>query len=341
MSERPPPPPIIGVSPGIRRACELVERFADTRLPMLVQGATGTGKEVLAQHIHHRSGRPGGIVDVNCAALPREMVESLLFGHRKGAFTGAAESVPGHIERAHGTTLFLDELLQLPVESQGKLLRVFETGEVQRLGDGTKRAVDVRLVGAMQEDLWERLESGLFRRDLYQRLAGILIRLPPLLERMEDVPLLAEHFAAVQGRSLERGCTRVMQSYAWPGNVRELRVTIERAGHLVDDATLPAAALVEAIELGIPGSVTRTKANCARSYGRVGDLDEFRAICEASGWGARKIAAALGIARSTLFYRLKADGVSLRQLRQSKSNGQSKSPLGLVGLSRDAVSVTR
>src|SRR5436309_2895868 len=148
---------IIGVSPAIRRAVVIAERYARTRLPILLVGATGTGKELFAQHIHERSGRPGPLVDVNCCALPRDMVESLLFGHRRGAFTGAVESTAGHIERSDGGTLFLDELMSLAPEAQGKLLRVLESGEMQPLGAAKKIRVDLRLVGAAQEDIWARV----------------------------------------------------------------------------------------------------------------------------------------------------------------------------------------
>lgn len=193
-------PPIVGVSAAIQKAVALVEHFAPTGFAILIVGATGTGKELLARHIHHRSRRRGELVDVNCGALPREMAESLLFGHRRGAFTGAVESTVGHVERADGGTLFLDEVLHLPPEGQVKLLRVLETGDVQRLGEGRKRNVDLRIVAAAQDDTTERLGLGVFRRDLYQRLAGVVIHLPPLAERPEDIVPLAAHFAARRSR---------------------------------------------------------------------------------------------------------------------------------------------
>ncbi len=233
---------IVGCSPAIRRARYLAERYARTQLSVLLVGPTGTGKELFAQHIHRLSGRKGPLIDVNCCALPCEMVDSLLFGHTRGAFTGAIASTIGHVERSHGGTLFLDEIESLPLAAQGKLLRVLETRDVQPLGAAAKQPVDFRVIGAAQDGIKAELNSGTFRRDLYQRLAGIVIELPPLAARLEDVLLLAEHFAALQGRPLEPGARTVLLNHAWPGNARELRLAIERAGQLVADGTLPGAA---------------------------------------------------------------------------------------------------
>ncbi len=318
---------IIGVSPAIRRALALAERYARTRLPILVVGATGTGKEVLAQHIHERSGRPGPLVDVNCCALPRDMVESLLFGHRRGAFTGALESSVGHVERSDGGTLFLDELGSLAAEAQGKLLRTLDTGEVQRLGDGAKRRVDLRVVSAVHADIRNAVEGGYFRQDLYQRVAGVVIELPPLAVRLEDIVPLAEHFAAVSGRRLETDAKHVLLEYPWPGNVRELRLAIERAGELVADGTLPASALAEAIELGVTGhanvadigaddpcearlEITQTQEpSDARAY--------LVALCRQCCGDRRLMAAALGKSQATLYRRLKAHNIELRRFLRS------------------------
>lgn len=308
------PAPVIGVSSAIQRARQLVERYARTQLPILLQGATGTGKDLFAQHVHYLSGRPGIVVDVNCGALPREMVESLLFGHCKGAFTGAHQSATGHIERAHGGTLFLDELLDLPLESQVKLLRVLETGEVQRLGDSQKKIVDLRIVAAVQDDLAERLDRGAFRGDVFQRIAGVVIRLPPLAERPEDVLPLSRHFAALQERSLEPEAERVLEGYGWPGNARELRIAIERAGYLVDDGTLPASAVTEAIELGAPPKAEQPR-RCltASPHER---RKHLLAVCEANQWDATRSAGALHVGLSTFYRQLRTAGIALRDMRQ-------------------------
>jgi transcriptional regulator with PAS, ATPase and Fis domain len=306
---------IIGVSPAIRGALALAERYARTRLPILLVGATGTGKELFAQHIHERSGRPGPLVDVNCCALPRDMVESLLFGHRRGAFTGAVESAVGHVERSDGGTLFLDELESLALEAQGKLLRVLETNEVQPVGAAVKRRVDLRVVSAVQEAIGSAVEGGRFRRDLFQRMAGVVIELPTLAARPEDVMPLAEHFAGIQGRRLEPGVDRVLLTHSWPGNVRELRMVMERAAELVEDGTLPPGAVAEAIKLGEPhGSVfgrTLRKEN-----GSTESREELLTVLRRSEWDVQRAAAALGIGRTTLFKRLKTLGISLRAERK-------------------------
>jgi len=327
--------PIVGESPAIKRATELVERFAPTALPILLVGATGTGKELFARHIHHASGRRGELVDVNCGALPHDIAESLLFGHRRGAFTGAVESVTGHLQRADSGTLFLDEVLHLSVSAQVKLLRALETGEVQPLGAGHKQRVDFRVVSAAQEDTPERLEGGAFRRDLFQRLAGIVIDLPLLADRPEDIVPLAEHFATGRGQRLEPGTTEVLESHAWPGNVRELRLAIERAGCLVDNGTLPPSALRDAIALGMPrgkrgdkranerrgkGSDRRRHLNPRRSR------DDLMARGEAKGWDAGRIAESYGIARSTLYEQLRDVGISLRTLRRSGGRNSTVIP---------------
>jgi two-component system, NtrC family, nitrogen regulation response regulator NtrX len=317
-------PPIVGVSEAIRQAARLVERFAPRGLPILLVGATGTGKELFARYIHFLSRRSGALVDVNCGALPHEIAESLLFGHRRGAFTGAVESVIGHLERAHHGTLFLDEVLHLSLSAQVKLLRVLETGEVQPLGAGGKHAVDFRVVSAAQEDTPQHVDRGLFRHDLYQRLAGVVINLPLLIDRPEDIMPLAEHFAGLQRQVLEPGCEIVLQGYSWPGNVRELRLAIERAGCLVDNGSLPPGALRDAIALGVPKD-RRSKRRCGGGrrvsdlHGQISEeLEHQLAIFESHGRDARRAAAALEISLSTFYARLQRAGVSMRAVRNHR-----------------------
>jgi len=302
---------IIGLSTAIRRAIALAERYAPARLPVLLVGATGTGKELLAQHIHRLSGRRGPLVDVNCCALPRDMVESLLFGHKRGAFTGAVESTVGYVERSDGGTLFLDELESLAFDAQGKLLRVLETGDAEPLGAAAKRRVDLRIISAVQEDIDEAVESGRFRRDLFQRVAGVVIELPPLAARLEDVIPLAEYFAGLQGRRLEPGTERVLLDYSWPGNVRELRLAIERAGALVENGTLPPSVMGEAIKLGVP-----VRPQVRRSTPLDDAKGRLLGTCEALAWNAGRITQRLGITRMTLYRRLHALGVSLREMKK-------------------------
>jgi len=284
-----------------------MERFAPTSLPILLVGATGTGKELFARHIHERSKRIGELVDLNCGALPQEMVESLLFGHRRGAFTGAVESVTGHIERSHRGTLFLDEVLDLSPSAQVKLLRVLDTAEVQPLGETRKHFVDLRVIAAAQDNAATLVNSGHFRRDLYQRLAGIVIEIPTLEKRRSDVLLLANYFALEQHQRLEAGTEPILREYPWPGNVRELRLVIQRAGCLVENGTLPASAIAEAIKLGSPACVLTP------------DGHELLHLLKSLEWNVRAAATSLGISRSTFYDRLHDAGISLRTLKPSKN----------------------
>ncbi len=301
-------PPIIGVSVAIRRAVGLVERYAPTTLAILLVGATGTGKELFARHIHHRSGRRGELVDVDCGALPRDMIEGLLFGYRRGAFTGAVEERAGLVEAAHAGTLFLDELTSLPEDGQRKLLRVLECSEVRRLGETRKRCVDLRLVAAAQDDVPVRLVQGALRRDLYERVSGVVIHLPPLAQRPEDVGPLARHFAALQRQALDPEAEQVLEQHTWPGNARELRKVIERAGPMVSNGTLPRWALLEAIALGSPDSVGQHRGV---------DVERLRQLCETHNCDVSAMARAEGLSRSGMYARLKRSGVSMGQLRKS------------------------
>ncbi len=306
--------PIVGESMAIRRARELIERYAPTNLSILLVGATGTGKELLARHIHARSGRPGRFVGVNCGVLPRDMADGLLFGYDRGAFSGAVKRHRGHVECSDGGTLFLDELLSLSVDCQAKLLRALDTGEIQRLGEEMQRYVDLRVVGAVQEDVEDRMTRGAFRRDLYRRVAGVVIDLPPLADRPEDVILLARHFAAQRGRVLEAAASGVLARHSWPGNVRELRDTIERAGCLVDNGSLPLHAVGEAIALG-------ASARASGGTSQVPLLATFTpqgllALCEMHEWKVERIASDLGMRRTIFFRELKRVGLTMRELRK-------------------------
>jgi transcriptional regulator with PAS, ATPase and Fis domain len=304
--------PLLGTSPAMRLATELINRYAATRLPILIVGPTGTGKELVARHIHARSGRPGRFVPVNCAALPREMAESLLFGHRRGAFSGAVESRQGYFECAHQGTLFLDELLCLPSDGQGKLLRALDTGEIQPLGEQAERFVEARVVAAVQDEVWTDLERGSLRSDLYQRVAGIVIVLPPLAERPEDIVPIARYFTEQSGRVLETGAVEVLTQYPWPGNVRELLQVIERAGQLVTNGTLPPGALAESIHLGARPAQARVWRQ------DLAERDTLLATCQVHAWDAERIARAMGLSRSQLYRRLRTAGIALRAMRKSR-----------------------
>jgi transcriptional regulator with PAS, ATPase and Fis domain len=231
------PEHMIGVSPGFRAAYGLLKQAAGSQIPVLLLGETGVGKEVFARCLHEMSPRAGAaFVAVNCAAIPPELVESELFGVEKGAYTGAQSARPGRFERADGGTLLLDEVGDLPLPAQAKLLRVLQEHEIERLGDARPRKVDVRVVAATNADLAKLVKEGKFRLDLYYRLNAYQIHIPPLRERKEDISPLSkaflEKYATLHGKRL-RGFTdkakRALLSYSWPGNIRELQNVIERS----------------------------------------------------------------------------------------------------------------
>lgn len=231
------PDGIIGGSPALRNVIEQVAIVAPTTATVLIQGESGTGKELVARAIHDRSPRRHrALISVNCASIPRELFESEFFGHVKGAFTGALRDRAGRFQAADGGTLFLDEVGEIPLDLQGKLLRVLQEGGFERVGDETTRRVDVRVIAATNRDLQQEVASGHFRRDLFYRLSVFPIVLPPLRERADDLPRLATHFLeqAAQrygrrGLRLSARAIKKLEAYAWPGNVRELQHVIERA----------------------------------------------------------------------------------------------------------------
>jgi DNA-binding NtrC family response regulator len=223
-------PGFVGASRVIQEVYDLVRRAAASASPVLITGESGTGKELVARALHQLSGRTGRFVAINCAALPENLLESELFGHEKGAFTGADREKPGLLETASGGTLFLDEVTELPAPLQPKLLRALEEGEVRRLGATRPRHFDVRFVAATNHDIEQHVADGRFRQDLYWRLHVLHVHVPPLRERVADIPLLVEHFLG--GRRTTADAMAVLTAYPWPGNVRELRNALERAGTL-------------------------------------------------------------------------------------------------------------
>jgi DNA-binding NtrC family response regulator len=225
------------LSQAMQHLYRLAENVAQSNITVIVRGETGAGKEVLAEEIHKRSARASKtLVKINCAAMPEQLLESELFGYERGAFTGAVQAKPGLIEAADGGTLFLDEIGEMPLATQAKLLRVVETREVMRLGSLRPKAVDVRFVAATHRDLEDMVAGGTLRQDLYYRLNGVSLWIPPLRERVEEIPRLANEFVARFCRESKRptvpisdAAMAVLKSYPWPGNVRELRNVIERA----------------------------------------------------------------------------------------------------------------
>ncbi len=256
-SSAPPAPPVgvaelnpidgvVGHSPLLSDVVRRVQRVAPTDMPVMITGETGTGKELLARAIHRRSRRaPRQLVSINLAAVPETLAAAELFGHEKGAFTGADRLRVGRFEAADRGTLFLDEIGELPAEQQVMLLRVLQEGEFERLGGGATRRVDVRLIAATNRDLEIEVQEGRFREDLFYRLNVFPIHVPPLRQRREDIPVLAEYFlqraASRLGRrirGIERASMRRLQQYEWPGNIRQLQNVIERSAILCDDGEL-------------------------------------------------------------------------------------------------------
>ncbi len=290
-------------------ALALVDRVAPTDVPVLVTGESGTGKELVARRIHARSARAAGpFVAVNAAALPESLAESELFGHERGAFTGADRARAGRFEEAHGGTLFLDEIGELAPALQAKLLRVLEDRRVRRLGSEKDVTVDVRLVAATNRDLAREAETGVFRRDLYFRLAVVPIALPPLRERPGDVPLLARHFVsrlAARHRLPEPELTPealdVLGAQGWPGNVRELRNALERAVVVRGGLAIRAEDVRPAASSGAPALTLDEE-----TREREAALEALRL----SGGNRDAAARRLGISVRTLYYRLRRWGLN-------------------------------
>jgi formate hydrogenlyase transcriptional activator len=278
-----------------------------------VQGETGTGKELIARAIHNLSSRCGRpFIKLNCAAIPFDLLESELFGHEKGAFTGAIAQKIGRFELADKGTLFLDEVGDIPLALQPKLLRVLQEQEFERLGSGRTHQVDVRLVAATHRNLVEMVKGNQFRSDLYYRLNVFPIPLPPLRARREDMPALVEHFVEIYARRMGKEIEHIppetisaLVSYQWPGNIRELQNFIERSIILTSGKVLhaPLASLKSAAEAGSLGPITLEDA----------ERDHIRKTLEQTRWvvaGPNGAAARLGIKRSTLYFRMQKLGIS-------------------------------
>ncbi|HSH44575.1 MAG TPA: sigma-54 dependent transcriptional regulator [Longimicrobiales bacterium] len=255
---------IVGTSDGIQRVLTLVRTVAPTRSTVLVEGESGTGKELIARAVHTWSERADEpFISINCAALPESLIESSLFGHEKGAFTGAVRMVKGAFERAHRGTLLLDEVSEMRLDLQAKLLRVLQEQEFERVGGTTRISVDVRVVATTNRDLRGAIDAGAFREDLYYRLAVVPIRVPPLRERKDDIPALAGRFAQQRAREVGRVIEGIapdamdrLMDHDWPGNVRELAHAVERAVILSPGPVIPASAFELRGAAGVTGAGT-------------------------------------------------------------------------------------
>jgi two-component system nitrogen regulation response regulator NtrX len=312
---------MVGASEGLRRIRELAARVAPTNARVLITGENGSGKELVARAIHDGSARAKGpFVEVNCAAIPSELVESELFGHTKGAFTGAVGEQRGKFEAANGGTLFLDEIGDLALSAQAKILRALQEGVIVRVGDSKTIPVDVRVIAATNRDLDGEIREGRFREDLYHRLNVMPIQVPPLRQRAEDIPALVSHFVAVLGsgpgmapKPFTGGALRLLQRRPWPGNVRELRNAVER---LLILATGPEVT-EEDIDLVLPVETTLDAARLAadtadKSFGEFRDAAErifLEARLQEHYWNVAETARALGMPRSNLYSKLEKYGL--------------------------------
>jgi formate hydrogenlyase transcriptional activator len=318
---------IVGKSPALEAVLEQVERVAPTDSTVLIQGETGTGKELIAQAIHNvspRYGRP--YVKLNCSAIPFDLLESELFGHEKGAFTGAVAQKIGRFEMANKGTLFLDEIGDIPLALQPKLLRVLQEQEFERLGSGRTHRINVRVVAATHRDLAEMVRRNEFRSDLYYRLNVFPVVLPPLRARQQDISQLVSHFVEVFGRKMGKRLTRIpnetrnaLIAYPWPGNVRELQNLIERAVILSNNGVLPnPLQTIDKIGVTSPPPVPdKNPLAITPSPGTFNDSTRalvLEALREA-GWvigGPYGAAVRLGLKRTTLIAKMKKLGISRR-----------------------------
>ncbi len=300
---------IIGISRGVARVLDVVRKVADSEATVLITGESGTGKELVAKALHAASSRRSApFVAINCAAIPRDLLESELFGHLKGAFTGAVRDKPGKFQQADGGTLFLDEVGELPVELQPKLLRALQEREVEPVGGSVLQKLDVRVVAATNSDLEEAIVAGTFREDLYYRLAVIPVHLPPLRERRDDIPLLLRHFAVKHGGTgvtFAPEALAVLQAYAWPGNIRELENMVERLLLMRNGDIIRVEDLSDKIRSGKSGKGAGVLNLPAEGY----PLEQLEReivleALERTGWNQTAAARFLRIPRHVLIYRM-------------------------------------
>jgi DNA-binding NtrC family response regulator len=336
---------LVGESLGIRRVRSMVEKVAETDATVLVRGESGTGKELVARELHELSTRRrvGAFVAVNCAALPSELIESELFGHEKGAFTGAAARRKGKFEQASGGTLFLDEIGDMSPNVQAKLLRALEERRIERLGGSEAVPVDVRVVSATHRPLEAEIERGNFRADLFFRLQVVTIEIPPLRERREDIPALAEAFARqaaerynLPPRRISPSALRRLIEHDWPGNVRELRNTIERAAVLAEGDELreqdlpdsfrerPGTKPAPEASKDEPGALSVPFTNDFREDRREFERRYIARCLEESGGNVTRAASALGMHRQSLQHKLRELGLARRYVSIERADDEEE-----------------
>ncbi len=313
---------VIGRTYQMRRVFDLIEAVADSKTPVLIRGETGTGKSVVARAIHQRSQRRlRPLVEISCGAIPETLLASELFGHVKGAFTGALADKEGKFQAAEGGTIFLDEVARLSPSLQGKLLRVLQDRQYEPLGSSRTYAVDVRVILGTNADLAREVDAGRFRGDLYSRISAVHIDLPPLRERLTDIPLLAEHFLRKYAHqcgktrlSFAEGALQCLQRYGWPGNVRELANCVERAvvlcrGDTIHERDLPPAVVRSVEDDALLFSPARGRPMTLKEALEEPEKRIIKAALEAHGWNRQKTAAILDINRTTLYKKMKRYGL--------------------------------
>ena len=319
--------PLIGDSLPMQKLRALITRIAPSKVPILIEGETGTGKELVAASLHRDSGRDGAFVAFNVCALSESMFEDALFGHSKGAFTGAVGETPGFLREANGGTVFLDEISGLPLSHQAKLLRAIETGVVRPVGSSRDVLTDFRLVVATNERLDDLVEQGRFRADLAQRVCGLVLTVPTLAQRVDDIPALVEHFVwrARPKTEVTRDAISLLQSRTWRGNVRELRQVVESAlamsGEVLD---------VDAIEL-VLGARARNAGRDAVTPSLV-ERQRLLSVLGTTAWDTERAAEVLGVHRATIYRRMRRLGIPVPShgaawIVHSLRSGAAKAPI--------------
>jgi len=313
---------MVGESEAMRRVADAIARAAPTSATVLVLGESGVGKELVARAIHRNSQRARErFVQVNCAAIPEELIESELFGHEKGSFTGATEKQIGKFEQADHGTIFLDEIGDMSRRTQAKVLRVLQEGEVERIGSARTLKVDVRVIAATNKDLETEIANGRFREDLYFRLSVVPIAVPPLRERREDVPLLVRHFAELfarennfRPRRITPAALELMQQHRWRGNVRELKNTVERLLIMAPGETVDAADVGEVLRAepaeAPPVSAGRESPGTLREFKEVAERAFLVQKLREHAWNISRTAEVIGTPRSNLYKKLEQYGIS-------------------------------
>jgi len=311
---------LVGSSAPMRQLRALIATVAPTRVPVLIEGETGTGKELVAALLHRTSGRTGEFVAFNVCAIGDSMFEDALFGHTKGAYTGALAESLGFLREANGGTAFLDEISGLPLALQAKLLRAIETGVFRPIGASRDARSDFRPIAATNESLTMLVDAGRFRADLRHRLSGIVLHLPSLAERADDIPELVSHFIRATGREVQptADALSLLQETPWPGNVRELK-------QVVDSAVVFARAMLdrEAIEMAMIHRMPAARIGMPR-IARLAERTELVRVLEHSDWNAERAATTLGIHRATIYRRLKRHGIDVRAEASSRGSRRAQ-----------------